>query len=607
MSSLISWASDHGGHIDNNIEFKSISNGNSGAFLKSSAQSPSENSPIKISLPISLALKILDAVEAFDDDFGDLVTKTQNVNCILKLFLAYEHTAARCADSRFRPYLESLPSLSQMSASPYLWAPEDLAMLKGSNLGSSLRENITTLVDEWWLIISVLPDSIKKPEAHFVNMKFYYEHRFHTDADLHEYLHSEEGADIENWTSFPNYMWASMIVKSRAFPSYLLEHCPSVNKADLCQPDAAMLLPVVDLLNHSPKANVSWDCHDDVFDFISHDPSAPGDQVFNNYGQKGNEELLLAYGFCLDDNSADSVCLKIKVPVEKLPELEKKGVKLPKLSDYTSSVVRRRTSAVATEEDTKYEAYKDGLVFFINKTHVPENLILLFQFLVQNSWEDKLTLRMKLSGLNYLRQALQTKASLLDYNKLDASSKRQNVINSRIYLKLQKKILDTAVKQIKHIEKDLIDENKSSLLTLKKVYSQDEKFLSSLLVTLGVRNYEDLCAKLLMDQVWLLYLIRCYNRDVYMECEKDEEHFLPLWIQKAFQKMDAETEMVPAEIVQFRELYESVIIPMNEAVPEIYNKGKWTVRELIVSTKVLDTIGFVRGKDQECILVEADY
>ncbi|KAF8004951.1 hypothetical protein HF325_000408 [Metschnikowia pulcherrima] len=67
--------------------------------------------------------------------------------------------------------------------------------------------------------------------------------------------------------------------------------------------------------------------------------------------------------------------------------------------------------------------------------------------------------------------------------------------------------------------------------------------------------------------------------------------------------MDKETEMAAAEVVQFQTLYENLIIPMNKAVPEIYNRGKWTVRELIVSTKLLDTISFVRGKKQECLLV----
>lgn len=599
-SSLISWAIDHGAKIDENVEFKTVEDGYIGGVVKENAE---KTTNLRLSVPVSLAMKLSDAVEAFDDEFGDLISKTRNVNCILKLFLAYERTSARLPESQYKAYLESLPTLEEMGGSPYLWSPEDLAMLKGSNLGTSLRENITALVDEWWSIISLLPDGVKKPSLHFVNMKFFYEHRFHTEQDLYDYLHSEDGADPENWTSFPNYMWASLILKSRSFPSYLLKDCKDVAPVDICQPDVAMLLPVIDLLNHNPRAKVTWSTLENTFEFESEDQLSPGEQLFNNYGQKGNEELLLAYGFCLEDNSADSVCLKIKVPLERLPELEKQGVELPQMSDYTTSVVRRRKS-LPSENEGKYDAFKDGLVFFINKTQISKNLILLFQLLVKNRWEDNLTLRMQLSGLNYLRQALQTKAAMLDYNKLDANSKDQKVINSRIYLRLQKKILDSSVKLIKHIEKATLDENKSKLLTIKKVYNNDIKFQNSLLVTMGVTSYEDLVEKQLMDQVWLLYLIRCYNRDVYLECEKEDEHYLPEWIQKAFQKMDAETEMIPAEAVQFRELYESVIIPMNEAVPEIYNKGKWTVRELIVSTKVLDTIGFVRGKEQECILVE---
>lgn len=283
-----------------------------------------------------------------------------------------------------------------------------------------------------------------------------------------------------------------------------------------------------------------------------------------------------------------------------LPVLEANGVKLPSISDYTTSVVPNEGKLDAD----KYDEYRDGLLFFITKQHIPDNLVLLFQWLVKTKWEKTLTLRMKLSGLNHLRQAVESKAALLDYSGLLASSPNHNIVNTRIYLKLQKKILDSAVKHIKHIEKALLDEHKNSLLTLKSVFKKDIKFANSLLLTMGVTSWDDIAEKQLMDQVWLLYLIRCYNRDEYIVSKEDEEeNYLPKWIQKAFKKMDADTEMDATEVVQFRQLYENLILPMNEAVPEIYNKGKWTVRELIVSTKLLDTVGFVRGKEQECILV----
>lgn len=593
ITQLLEWAKDNGLDVSQAIHFDKSSDSGIAAY----AADDIKGAHIKV--PISLALKLSDAIEGLGPEFEELSKKTKNINVVLKLFLARERAPKYVNESKYKAYIELLPQFPEMRASPYLWSAEEVDRLKGSNLGSSLRDNIANLVEEWWLIISVLPEAMEKPTEHFINMKFYYEQKFHSNQELFEYI-VNEGANFANWTSFPSYLWAAMIFKSRSFPGYLLKDCPSAKEIDSQKQDSAILLPVVDLLNHNPLSEVFWSCQNDSFVFESKSALAKGEQLFNNYGQKGNEELLLAYGFCIENNEADSVALKVKVPLDMLPVLEANGVKLPSISDYTTSVVPNEGKLDAD----KYDEYRDGLLFFITKQHIPDNLVLLFQWLVKTKWEKTLTLRMKLSGLNHLRQAVESKAALLDYSGLLASSPNHNIVNTRIYLKLQKNILDSAVKHIKHIEKALLDEHKNSLLTLKSVFKKDIKFANSLLLTMGVTSWDDIAEKQLMDQVWLLYLIRCYNRDEYIVSKEDEEeNYLPKWIQKAFKKMDADTEMDATEVVQFRQLYENLILPMNEAVPEIYNKGKWTVRELIVSTKLLDTVGFVRGKEQECILV----
>ncbi|QBM88410.1 hypothetical protein METSCH_C03780 [Metschnikowia aff. pulcherrima] len=578
IQNLLSWAANSGAQILEDVLFVTIAKGNVGA------RSDSPSSSIKV--PIKAIIKLSDAILGLEFDVEKHLGTLKNINAPLKLYLAQVRAFL---DGFYHAYVKSLPSAAEIN-SPYVWLPEDKQNLQGTNLGSSLRENVLLLIEEWWLIISVLPESVPKPPAHFVNMKFYYEHKFYDDAQLHEYLTNDE---IDNWTSFPAYLWASMIVKSRSFPSALLKGLPKVSEIDLRQPDVAMLVPVIDLLNHSPQANVTWTASDEYFEFQSHNNG--GGELFNNYGRKGNEELLLAYGFCLENNSADTVALKIKVPEQMLPELEKHGVTLPRLSDYTSSVVGGETQA----DSASYDQFKDGLLFFIAKDRVPEDLIRVFQWLVRSAWENKLTVRMQLSGLNHLRQAVESKAALIDVNNVNSEKNAEMI---KIYLRSQKAILHAAVSDIKHMENALLTEHKASILTLKTIYKKDVKFAQSLLVTLGVTSYADILAQELMDQVWLLYLIRCYNKNSYSD-EALEEQYLPNWIHDAFVRMDKETDMAAAEVVQFQALYENLIIPMNKAVPEIYNRGKWTVRELIVSTKLLDTISFVRGKKQECLLV----
>lgn len=579
IAALVEWARTHGAEISSNIEFVQVGPDNYGA--RCTAATPEKAT---ISLPPKLIVKLLDAVRSFgsyEPQMRALARTAKSVNAVTKLFLARERTNAL---SFYAPYLASLPTAVQIN-SPYVWPPEEWAQLQGSNLGLSLRANIAQLVEEWWLAVLALPDAMPKPDEHYVNMKFYYEHKFHTDAELHACLTRD---DTANWTSFAAYLWALMVLKLRSFPAALLS---DADPLDTCQPDVVMLLPVVDLLNHSPQADVAWSSPNGRFLFETHaDPAAA--QLYNNYGRKGNEELLLAYGFCLADNAADSVALKIKIPPQVVLLLEASGVQLPRLADYTTSVV-------GSDAPRAHDEHSDGVLFFVSKTSVPESLVQVFERLVRTAWEGSQTVRLQLSGLNHLRQALESKLELLVVPP--ATLRNSDTIST--YLAGQKKVLHGAINVVKRMEKELLAQHKLRVLSLKSVYKKDVKFAQSLLVTMGVASYDDIVEQQLTDQVWLLYLVRCYNRKHY---EHEEENYLPEWIARAFERMDTETEMAAAEVVQFQQLYEDMILPMNAAVPEIYNVGKWTVRELIVSTRLLDTVGFVRGKTQECLLVEPE-
>lgn len=607
VSDLLKWAQEKGTFISSDVEFKELSQGNIGAIYTGNSNGESKSSDdFDLQLPIDLAITLNRAIESFNEsghgDFRDIAKKTSNVNSLLKMFLARERASTRLNSSYFKPYLSLLPNLSDIN-SPYCWTPQEKALIKGTNLGNSLKDNVGQLVEEWWQVINLLPQELPKPEEHFINMKFYYENKFYNDDDMYNYFIVDEPKNRDNWTSFPCYLWASLILKSRSFPAHLLRG--HVKNSEIKE-DEAMLLPIIDLLNHNMNAKVDWSVSSSnsctYFNFRSNS-AVPGEQLYNNYGMKGNEELLLAYGFCLEDNSADSAALKIKVPLEMLPELESQGVKLPTASDYTTSVIRN-TEEAKPDTNTDYSQYENGLLFFITKDHLPDNLIKLFQFLVKNKWEDKLTLRTQLAGLNQLRQAIETKSDIL--KTLSIPDKNDtNLNNIRIYILSQKKIFAATIKKIKHLEKDLLAEFKLHLITLKNVYKKDLKFQQSLLISLGISSYDAIIESQFQDQCWLLYLMRCYNRDEYIKTDKDEEdNYLPEWIHHLFIKLAKETEVTAAEIVSYKEIYQSLIPRLAEIVPEIYGRGKWGVDEMIISAKLLDLIGFVRGKDQECILVE---
>lgn len=609
LKELLVWGHEKGILVSPALEFKEWKHGNIGCFVKTEdVEEPQDLEGKLIRVPTDVAVTSESAAVYFDGKeegkFHDLRSEMDNPNCLLKIYLAHQRSLKHISTSNIRGYIKSLPSLSQVGT-PYFWDSKLKSYIKGSNLGNSLRDNTNILVEEWWSTINLLPESMQKPEEHFINMKFYYEYKFYSDDDLYNYF-CEQEKNVDNWTSFPAYLWASIILKSRSFPTYLLKEYVESPSWHIKQ-NEAMLLPVLDLLNHNYAARVTWAVdrskNKAYFDFTS-DSVTKGEQLFNNYGMKSNEELLLGYGFCLKDNPADTAALKIRISEILIQEFRALGIKIPTIEDYTNSVVAIKEEESGAKQKEGNERDEDMILFFIRKEHVPQNLIEIFLLLVRNKWEKNITLRSKLAGLNQLRFAIESKMLLLP--DLQPTQDDNTMRNIEIYIKSQRDIFSSSVKEIKQMEKAILSDpdSRKRLLSLKTVYKRDVKFQQSLLLGFGINSYESLVANGLQDQTWLLYLIRCYNRDEYITLDNSDSVFLPLWIKNAFDKLAAETIIEAQDIVNFKGLYQEIIIPLNSAIPEIYNRGKWRVQELITSARLLDIISFQRGRENECILVE---
>lgn len=78
-----------------------------------------------------------------------------------------------------------------------------------------------------------------------------------------------------------------------------------------------ILFPVIDILNHSVTAKAEWDFQPHKsfsLKLLDHSTFTPGQELFNNYAPKQNDELLLGYGFCLEDNPIEQFPLKLAFP-----------------------------------------------------------------------------------------------------------------------------------------------------------------------------------------------------------------------------------------------------------------------------------------------------
>lgn len=82
--------------------------------------------------------------------------------------------------------------------------------------------------------------------------------------------------------------------------------------------DFPVLFPVVDIPNHHHSAQIDWQFDPGQFSISPAVLVPAGTELYNNYGPKGNDELLLGYGFCLADNPFDKVLLTLKSPSEDL-------------------------------------------------------------------------------------------------------------------------------------------------------------------------------------------------------------------------------------------------------------------------------------------------
>jgi hypothetical protein len=276
------------------------------------------------------------------------------------------------------------------------------------------------------------------------------------------------------------YLRAATIYTSRSFPSELVgckvERSLFGDNDDEELSNFPVLIPLVDVLNHKPFAKVVWEPTSKEFSIFTLETLKSGSQIFNNYGPKPNEELLMGYGFVIQDNPVDSVALKFNVPL---------------LSNLKKRIWMQKHSRAVPESEVFHLAKTSNSLHTVTghpevslRSQWPETLVDLFRLLFANEHEEEVSRISRHEGMispanEYrvalqLKMAMERKASGIEQGRQDekhiASTRSHKAKLAEIYRNGQEAIIKS---KILHLDNFIERHRQDRRVSMKDLMSKD--------------------------------------------------------------------------------------------------------------------------------------
>ncbi|KAI5254280.1 SET domain-containing protein [Aureobasidium subglaciale] len=257
-----------------------------------------------LTVPHSLSMSNLNA--QVDDDFPVFRTHAKEFTVEGLSFFYLMAQWLKKDKSFWKPYLDILPTPEQGFETPIFYDEEDRKWLEGTDLHPTLLGREAAWKRYW-------EDGVQVMKSAGMDVTEYTWELFRWAATVYS-SRSFNGLTVtprgsQHWTAYKH--------DSNGGSTVLLNHSDYIEDWK----KFSVLFPAIDIGNHNPNARVDWTYDPDRFSLNVSERIEPGSQVYNNYGPKSSEELLMGYGFCAPGNPYDGLLLAMRPPPPPLQQM----------------------------------------------------------------------------------------------------------------------------------------------------------------------------------------------------------------------------------------------------------------------------------------------
>jgi SET domain len=310
---LVRWALSQGGYFHDDVEV--VLTPEKGYHVVVRRNQKLEPHTQVVTCPIPCTMSILNVIDAEGGftcrgiKIPPAFIEKQPRETVERFFLMEHYLVGK--KSWWAAYIATLPTPEEVRNLQFE-KPEDIAWVRGTNLANALEEQ----TEQW---------------------KQYYERGM---EQLHKLNWQNAKSGKLTWDLF---RWASAIFTSRAFTSQVLadtlaadrarpmgrfsrsqtrnfrngsgdEHSDFEHLTRYFSEGFPVLVPVLDILNYRPLAQVEWQARFSYVGLEILEPVESGEEVCNNYGPRDNETLLLGYSFTVPKNPFDHFSVALRLP-----------------------------------------------------------------------------------------------------------------------------------------------------------------------------------------------------------------------------------------------------------------------------------------------------